>query len=174
MTDLNDQVERVVAGFLDDARATSAQSGRSVLACVMTALRPYIRNAIENSEDAPDPDPRERPYTIHAKFWDVTDGEKHGDLEAEADPATVYGLNAALSKLYEWIREFAEQTPPKDARIEALMARSRNLRSTITRGGGKSSFRVRYSLNGRHWLVVAEVARVEDETATPAGGDERP
>lgn len=163
MHDLTEPITSAVEALHEKAAAEARRSGRSVLSCVMTKLRPYVRAALNEIDPGhAGGDGRQRPYCVSAKFWDVTGGEQHGELEAEADEVTARSLAAALDEVAGWIRDFCDkEEPPEEASTAAIQGRIANLRSMVTRGGGEAVFRVRFALDGRSYLVTAPVSRGE-------------
>ena len=139
--------------------ATPSNDGFAV---AMTLLRPYVRRSVSTLsgfEEASDK--RLASFRVSAQVWE-TDGPEP-ELVGEADPVTVQGLRNVLTQLHHWIAELhGDEKVSASATFDRIVGRIATLRTTVTRGKGHGTFRIRYTADEVSYLCQADVKRLEE------------
>jgi hypothetical protein len=88
-------------------------------------------------------------YTVTARLWDVSTGERAGDLVDESLPQLI----SPLSSIVAWFSEYSADCP---VALEPVSLSA--VRVALSRSGGKSAVvRRRFEHDGRKYLVTVQV-----------------
>lgn len=93
-------------------------------------------------------------YTATFKLWDVTAGEKTGELIDEDGPHTFEGLPSINGLWGKWT---AESPVPLDP------LNHRTIRVSMTRNNGESVTRRRFAHDGRKYLITIHVSQAPEK-----------
>jgi len=162
-------IQDVYEAFKQDAEAEQTRTGRTLISCLMTLLRPRFVEAIAPRGEGTmkNEDGREKRWTVETTFWDVTNGIARADLIGECDKETVKGMGGVQALLEEYVvsmhhKSIRESWDIPEFSATSLKRRLGGLRPSISRGEGASTLRIYYSLGAiSRFLCQCLVTRCE-------------
>jgi len=170
MNEFNKAIARICEELKPLVERQAQLSGRTLVSCFMSMLRPHILYAldptlVEGKSSAPDT--RAKTWSIEVTFWDVSQGRKNADLLAECAEEVVLGMDGVLLAIQGDVIAMHEGKVKRASDIPefsdlSLKRRLGGLRPAISRGGGSATLRVYYSVGLSDRLLCAiRVARIK-------------
>ncbi len=151
--------------------------------CDYKELSAIVRSVVKTAQkevqkDVAANDGREALYNLASfEIWDVSAGEDNADEEAKAPPVEgISGIEAIMLTIQGYAGQFhgTDNPPPVELTYDALMAREKSLRSTLSRARGKAPFRVRYTIGEFKYLICAVVEKHVEEAPLSTQDTEDP
>ena len=162
-------IQDVYEAFKQDAEAEQTRTGRTLVSCLMTLLRPHFVEAIAPRGEGTmkNEDGREKQWTVETSFWDVTNGMNKADLVQECEEETVRGMGGVQTLLEDYVvlahpKRVKEPADIPEFSATSLKRRLGGLRPSICRGEGEGTLRIYYSLGcTSRFLCQCLVSRFE-------------
>jgi len=169
MTEFSKCLNVVIDELLTIVRDRARASGKTEISCMMTELRPYVARVLDPTIPELTPDSRTKDWDVTVTFWDISTGRENADQLGECDPQVARGMEGVRKVIQQMVEEMYEQVSEAQDIPEftdiSLKRRLGGLRPSISRGRGRATLRVYYSLShaSRHMCTVL-VARPEENT----------
>lgn len=169
MTDRETLIQDVYEAFKQDAEAEQTHTGKTLISCLMTALRPHFVEAISPRGEGSlrTEDGRQKQWDVEISFWDVTNGADRAEHVGQCDKTTVRGMSGVQELLEDYTVDMHSETIVKSEEIPefaatSLKRRLGGLRPSISRGEGMGTLRIYYSLGlTSRYLCLCQVSRHE-------------
>lgn len=172
MTDniiLHEHLSVIVKLKRKEAELLAKATGRSVLSCLGTLIRPHIGYVLDPSTEPSEGDARERDWRIKFETWDVSGGNHGGFAIAESEENVVSGLDSVVDEIVDYMKKLYEKRDfcPVDKinkfNTTSLKKRLHGLRPTISRSGGYGRTTIRYVVDDKIFVMVINICRAELE-----------
>jgi hypothetical protein len=136
--------------------------GHRTLSTIRTVLTPHLRKAVARHPALQKEDGRGKPFRTSATFYEMA-GSKAGYVVAEAEPEELFKQAGVLKRISEWIAELHEgETISESGQLAAIKSKAGTLRTSLSRGNGKTSLRIYYTADSIDYLAVVLVERAEE------------
>lgn len=162
-------IQDVYEAFKQDAEVEQTRTGKTLISCLMTMLRPHFLEAISPRGEGTllNEDGRQKQWIVEISFWDVSNGVDRADLVGECEKETVKGMAGVQAALEEYVVPMHSRYIKKPGDIPEFSAtglkrRLGGLRPSISRGEGVGTLRIYYTLGTTsRFLCQCQVTRYE-------------
>ncbi len=164
--ELEEALDVICGALQPGAEALASATGRTVLSCITTLLRPMLANYLATGHPinlAKEQDNRTRQWSVKLYIYNLTLSEDVPDLEFESEVELVRGLPAVGEVIRETVADHHDLDSPEElAPFTSLRMAKRmgGMYPAVVRGNGKAITRIPYVLDGQSYLCLVEVSRV--------------
>lgn len=153
--------------FKTDVDALVRLDGKSSYSALTTLLRPFIKTNYvgETANEVEFRDNRTRDWSVKTYIWDMGNGQQTGEMVMEYEAQICSGLVGVGT----WLRTAMEEHHGVEAEhveqfTERVMSqRIGGMHAAISKGNGKATARLKYTLRGIKYEMQATVLRYDQK-----------
>ena len=156
----------VVNSKLPEAEKLADATGRSVLSCLSTIIRPHIGYHLNPETTPSEIDHREREWKFTMQIYDLRQGMVGAPLVDERKDVIVVGMETIANDMTRFVRHChsrAEYAPPEAQEFNPVNLKKRlgGMRPAISKSGGYANTSIQYVVDDDHYLLTVQMCRAE-------------